>query len=556
MPKITGAQFLAESLEAYGVTHIFFVPTILSRTLVELERRTDIKRILTHGEKAAAYMADGYARASGRPGISFAQCIGAANLAAALRDPYMACSPMVVITGGAYHFSRHRHYYQQVEDFPLFQPVTKYSARVDKLKRLPDVVRQAFRAATTGTPGPAHIEIVGHMGELDEQAGELEVVKEPRFGRVPAVRPRPDPESVAEAARLLGQAKRPVIVAGGGVRSSGAGQELVELAERLSIPVATALNAKEVISGYHPLNVGVPGLYCRKSANRVVLGADLVFFAGSHTGSQVTFKWQVPPPGTPVIQLDINPEELGRHYPNKVSIQGDARETLRQLVEAADPSTASSRRSWVEWAQTTVREWREEFAPLLDSDVTPMRPERLCRELTELLPPDTLLVSDTGHAGMWTGGMLDLNKPGQGYIRAAGSLGWGLPAALGAKLALPDRPVMLFSGDGGFWYHIAELETAVRWNIGAVLLVNNNRSLNQEMDIYTDAYGGELRGRHGELWQFRDTNFVEVARSLGADGVRVEKPSELAGALEQAFSAKAPFVVDVVTEMTATAPLA
>ncbi|MAD81093.1 MAG: acetolactate synthase [Planctomycetaceae bacterium] len=556
MSRLSGAQFIADSLAANRVSHVFFVPAIMNQTLAELDLRTDIKRIMTHGEKAAVYMADGYARASGRPGVCFAQCIGAANLAAALRDPFLACSPMVAFTGGPYPATRHRHAYQQIEDFPLFKPLTKYSASVDQISRLPDVLRQAFRAATTGTPGPAHIELQGHMGELELEVDELPIIVQEQFSQVPALRPSADPQAVAEVVRRLREAERPVIVAGGGVRTSGAGPELVELAQRLAIPVATSMNAKDVIPGNHALNVGVPGLYCRKSANQVVLEADLVFFVGSHTGSQVTFKWQVPPPGTPVIQLDINPEELGRHYPNEVSLLADAKVALRQLIEATDPSTAARPGAWVARAETLAHEWREEFAPLMNSEAVPMRPERLCRELTQLMPADTLLVSETGHSGMWTGGMVDLNKPGQGYLRAAGSLGWGLPAALGAKLALPERPVLLFSGDGGFWYHLSELETAVRWNINAVLLINNNRALNQQIDGYTRAYGGQLRGKHAELWQFSDVSFAELARTMGADGFQVRKPGELSGALDKAFSSKKPCVVEVMTEMTALAPLA
>ena len=549
MSRLSGAQFIADSLAANRVSHVFFVPAIMNHTLAELDLRTDINRVMTHGEKAAVYMADGYARASGRPGVCFAQCIGAANLAAALRDPFLACSPLVAFTGGPYPATRHRHAYQQIEDFPLFKPLTKYSASVDQISRLPDVLRQAFRAATTGTPGPAHIELQGHMGELELEVDELPIIAQEQFSQVPALRPSADPQAVAEAARRLQEAERPVIVAGGGVRTSGAGAELVELTQRLAIPVATSMNAKDVIPGNHPLNVGVPGLYCRKSANQVVLEADLIFFVGSHTGSQVTFNWQVPPVGTPVIQLDINPEELGRHYPNEVSLLADAKVALWQLVEATDPSTspstAAKRDAWVARAGTLARRWREEFAPLMNSEAVPIRPERLCRELTQLMPADTLLVSETGHSGMWTGGMIDLNEPGQGYLRAAGSLGWGLPAALGAKLALPERPVLLFSGDGGFWYHLSELETAVRWNINAVLLINNNRALSQEIDIYTKAYGGQLRGKHAEL-----------ARTMGADGFQVRKPGELSGALDKAFSSKKPSVVEVMTEMTAVAPLA
>src|SRR5262249_10538020 len=183
-----------------------------------------------------------------------------------------------------------------------------------------------------------------------------------------------------------------------------------------------------------------------------------------------------------------------------------------------------------------------------ESDAVPIRPERLCRELSRHLPDDALVVSETGHAGMWTGAMLDLTRPGQGYIRAAGSLGWGLPAALGAKLAVPERPVLLCSGDGGFWYPLSELEPAVCGNTPAVLVVNNNRSLNMEIDVYKDAYGGQLERNHGDLWKFRDVSFAAVAEMMGARGIRVQKPGDIGGALGPAFAAQAPLVVGGVDD--------
>lgn len=556
MPKMTGAHFIAKSLESYGVTHVFFVPAIMSHTLAELDLSTGIKRIMTHGEKSAVYMADGYARASGRVGVSFAQCIGAANLAAGLRDAFLACTPLVVFTGGPYPQSRGRHFYQQINDFPLFAPLTKFSERVDHVSRLPDLMRQAFRSATTGTPGPVHLELNGHLGELEQEVSDLEVVPERRFGSVPPFRTAADLDSLTAAARLLEQAERPIMVVGGGARASGAGREVIALAERLSIPVATSLNAKDLVPAGHPLAVGVPGQYSRKSANQAVLEADLVFFVGSHTGSQVTFKWQIPRAGTRVVQLDIDPAELGRHYPNAVSLCGDVKMSLNQLLNMVSVATKEHRLAWLSRVQSLGRDWRSEFAEQLDSEAVPIHPARLCRELSDLLPTDALVVAETGHAGMWTGAMLDLKHPDQGYIRAAGSLGWGLPAALGAKLAVGPRPVLLFTGDGGFWYHLSELETAVRWNIPAVLLVNNNKSLNMEIDIYTDAYGGALKANHAELWKFADVSFASVAEQIGAKGITVRKPGEIGGALDEAFSCGKPCVIDVLTEIEALAPTA
>jgi acetolactate synthase-1/2/3 large subunit len=464
---------------------------------------------------------------------------------------------MIALTGGPYPVSRGKQVYQEVDDLPAFAPVTKFSASVDTVERLSDVFRQAFRAATTGTPGPTYVQFQGHWGaEIETCSMEIEPVVDERFSGLPPFRTDADTNSVKDVVQLLQSAERPLIVAGGGVRASRAHRELVELAELLSIPVATSLNAKEVIPGDHPLSVGVPGLYCRESANRAVIDADLVFFVGSRTGSQVTFEWKLPRQGTPVIQLDVNPQELGRHYPNQVSLLGDAKTTLSRLVRQVDPSTAGTRKSWIEQVQRYVREWRDEFSAHMLSDAIPIRPERICHELTRMLPDRALLVSDTGHSGMWTGGMVDLNRPGQQYIRAAGSLGWGLPASLGAKLALPDRPVLLFTGDGGFWYHLSELETAARWNIKAVFLVNNNSALNQEMEPNKAVYGGELHGEHGDLWKFRDVNFVQVAQAMGVQGIRVERPRDLPLALDQAFSADTPFVIDVVTDVDAVAPLA
>lgn len=197
--------------------------------------------------------------------------------------------------------------------------------------------------------------------------------------------------------------------------------------------------------------------------------------------------------------------------------------------------------------------WREEMGDLWSSDVEPVRPERLCKELTDHLPSNAILVSDTGHAGIWTGTMIDFSDPGQSFIRCSGSLGWGLPAALGAKCAAPDRPVLCFTGDGGIWYHIAELETAVRCDIPAVIVVNNNHSLNQEQGGVEKTYGGRTAGSD-ELWLFEDTDFAKVAESMGALGITVNKASEISGALDQAFSSGRPTVVDVKTHVEGISP--
>ncbi len=553
MAKITGSRLFAEVLHGYGVTHVFYVPTIMMRALAEMDE-LKINKIMTHGEKAAAYMADGYARASGKPGICMAQQIGASNLAAGLRDGFMACSPMIAITGGSVPGSRYRHAYQEIEDFNQFDAVTKFSAQVDDVKRLPDLMRQAFRAATSGTPGPAHLRLSGlHGGSIGDMETDLPALVESQFKRVPAFRPEPEPARITEALAVLAKAQRPIIVAGGGVVSSGAQAELVELAQKLQIPVATSLNAKAAILDSNPLSVGVVGVYSRDCANKAVAEADLVFFIGSHTGGQVTVSWKIPAPGTQVIQLDIDAEELGRNYPNAVSLIGDAKVTLRHMINAAG-KPSSGAKAWLGRVQHLVAAWRAVAEPLMKSDAMPMRPERVCREISEALPADGVVVSDTGHAGMWTGQMIEFSSPHQAFVRCAGSLGWGLPGAIGVKCALPDRAVVCFTGDGGAYYHLAELETAARYGINLVVVVNNNSSLNQEIPLVNAAYKGKADERSGEIWRFqKSVDFAKLGEALGCAGFRVDKPGQLKELLPRAFAMNRPVVIDVVTDENALA---
>jgi len=553
---MSGAECLADMLKGYGVTHVFHVPAVLRKTFAVMESRTDIKRLHVHGEKAAAYMADGYARACGRPGICMAQVIGALNLAAGLRDAALAHSPVIAMTGGREPKTKFRNVYQEIDDVPAFEPVTKFNATIDDVARFPDMVRQAFRVATSGKPGPVHLQFRGNEGQIDAEEAEMEPLCEPQFSRVPAFRPRPDDASVRAALAHLQEAARPVIVAGGGVRASGAAAELVALAEALQIPVATSLNGKDAISGNHLLSVGVVGTYSRESANRVVNAADLVCFVGTETGGMTTHFWAAPRIGTPAIQIDIDPEAIGRNYPVLAGLNGDAKVTLAAMLAAADRSSAGKRKAWVEEAQGMCRQWSAKYRSALASDAVPIRPERICAELSRHVPDDGIVVVDTGHAGMWMGGMYDLTSPRQSYMRSAGHLGWAFPAGLGAKCACPERPVITFTGDAGLWYHIAEIETAARWGINAVTVVNNNSSGNQSKRGFDRVYGGTQTEQARELWTFSRVSFARIAEEMGALGMRVEKPRDIAPALEQALKADRPVVIDVVTDIEALAPLA
>ena len=548
---ITGARFIAETLQGYGVTHVFYMDAILRKTMIELEE-LGIRRVITHSEKAAAYMADGYARVSHRPGVCMAQSVGAANLAAGLQDAYLGRSPVIALTGKKPPLFQHRNAYQEIDHRPLFVPVTKSSADVVTPAQLPLLLRQAFREATSHTPRPVHLDLLGHNGRMLETAeAAWPVIIEEAFTRYPPFRPEPDNAAIEQAAKAIAAAQRPVIVAGGGVRLSSAASEVVALAEQLSIPVATSVNGKGTIPDSHPLSIGVVGSYSVRCANQIVAEADLVIYIGSNTGDQVTHSWRVPPAGTPTVQIDIDPAEIGRSYAGAVGVVGDASMAMTKLSAALDSPSVNA--AWLERVQTLVSEWRDEIEPLRQSEAVPIRPERLCQEVSAALPSNGVLVADTGYSAIWTATMVYLNQPGQTYLRAAGSLGWAFPAALGVKCAVPDRPVICFTGDGGFWYHLSELETARRNQINTVTIINNNGGLAQGIpDIHT-IYRGRS-GRPEELYRFEPVNFARIAQEMGCWSRRVEQPADLGEAIQQALAAERPAVVEVITGLDYHAP--
>jgi acetolactate synthase-1/2/3 large subunit len=544
--RLKGARYIAESLKEHGLTHIFYMESILTRTLVEAEK-LGITRVLAHSEKAAAYMADGYARAARRPGVCMAQSVGAANLAAGLQDAYWAHSPVISFTGSKPALFQYRNAYQEMIHNPLFDHLTKYNVKVEVLEQLPFLLPQAFREATTGAPRPVHLDLQGLAGEFIEEAeGDIEVIQDPVHRRYPARRPIPEPEDIKQCARMLMASEKPVLVVGRGAIISEAASEVVELAERLSVPVATSSDGKAVMPDVHPLFLGPTGSYGRPCANIVVAEADLVFFIGTGTGDQVTRDWTSPDPATCIIQLDIDPSEVGRNYPGAIGLVGDAKRTLRGILDCVG-SVKSRRGTWAQRAKREVQAWRRSVEANRISDTIPIRPERLCQEITRVLPKDGVLVTDTGYSAIWSGTMIDLVHPDQEYFRAAGSLGWSLPAALGVKCAMPSRPVICFCGDGAFWYHLSELETASRLQKNLVVVVNNNGVMAQCAPFVHQAYGEQV-GRREDLYRYGETDFAQLAASVGCLGFRVERPDQIAEAIQSAMRQGRPAVVDVRTD--------
>jgi acetolactate synthase-1/2/3 large subunit len=547
----TGSDWLARAIASTGSTHVFFMDAVLRRTLIALEG-LGIERVLAHSEKAAAYMADGHARVAGRPVFCFAQSVGAANLAAGLQDAFLGRSPVVALTGRKPTALQHRNAYQEIAHLPLFQPVTKFNVEVDTAADLPRLLRQAIRAAASGTPRPVHLDLFGVQAEVVEGGTTNE---SPEIGTEPMAmpphRPTPPDDEIERAAVALRGAKRVAIVAGEGALLSGAGAEVLALAEALGAPVATSLGARALLPTRHRLAIGVPGFYSAPPANRIVHRADLVLYVGCDTSDQVTDTWRIPSPGTPIVQIDIDPEELGRSYPTTFGLMGDPRATLAKLIAAVGRPLRDP--EYAEWAGGVVAEWRTAMQPAMASGQTPIRPERLCAELSAVLGEDAILVADTGFSGIWTGTCIEFNGTGQSYLRAAGSLGWSYPASLGARLAAPNRKVVCFCGDGAFYYHLPELETARRRGIATVTVINNNSGFGQGWPTLLGMQG-TTPGHPEQILRFGPTDFAAIARGFGVQGLRVERPEAIAPALSQAMAMDEPVVVDVVTDIMARAP--
>jgi acetolactate synthase-1/2/3 large subunit len=497
-------------------------------------------------------MADGYARVAGRPGVCMAQSVGAANLAAGLQDAWLGRSPVIAFSGRKEPAFQHRNAYQEIPHAPLFAAVTKFSSPVESTSDLPRLLRHAWRAALAETSRPTHLDVNGVQGEVIElgQTHESTTLETEARG-MPVHRPVADARDLERAAAILTGARRVAIVAGDGAAVSKAGPEVLALAEALAAPVATTLGARGLIPTLHRLSAGVAGSYSAPPTNRIVHSADLVLFIGCDTGDQVTLNWQIPPLTTPIVQIDADPLDIGRSYPHTTGLVGDPKATVARLGHIVGRPTRDH--GFAEEAARIVAEWRASMAPLVEKNTAPITVERLCAEVTRALPADGVLVADTGYSGIWTGTMIELNGAGQTYLRAAGSLGWAFPASLGAQCAAGDRTVICFTGDGGFYYHLAELESARRCHIPVVILVNNNSGFGQNL-TGVHRIAGDRSDRGEELIRFGPTDFTAVARSFGVRGIRVEQPGEIAAALQQAIAANGPVVVDVVTALEPRAP--
>jgi acetolactate synthase I/II/III large subunit len=546
------AAAIARTLKAYDTQYFFQVTGGDQDLWIALEE-AGIQMIPCRSEKGATYMADGYARITGKPGFVYGQYgPGVSNVAAGLADPYWSMSPVISLTTSMRTTSKDRFEYQELDQLPLHTSLTRWNKTVARPERAAEMVRGAIRAATGAIPGPAHLEIPSDMlrGQIDDVA----IYKESPFGHIPSLRTAPPPEAVTALLDALLSAQRPALIAGNGVLLSEAWDEVLALAEMLSLPVATSMGGKGSIREDHDLALGVIGRYSRKVANDVMRECDLALVVGCRLGGHVSNTWQVPPPSTRLLHIDVDTNALGATYREEISVQADAKLALQALLkEAQSRSLAIGRTAWAKQASARVSAWKEEVQRLASrSPEEPIHPAAVMSALRAALAPTDIVVADTGYMGAWTGAVFPVIALGRHYIRAAGSLGWAFPASLGAALGAPGRHVACVTGDGGFGYHLSELETALRCHIPILVVVMNNRTLAFE-------YHEQKYNHHNHVIpyvnDFTDVDYSMVARAFGVYAHRVSDPRELPERMREALQTDKPTVLDVIVDKEIHAPV-
>jgi acetolactate synthase-1/2/3 large subunit len=546
------AEGIAETLKAYG-TEYFFLVTGGDQDLWIALADAGIRMVLCRSEHAAVYIADGYARASGRPGFVYGQYgPGVVNVAAGLPEPFWAMSPVISLTTSIRTTTRDRFEYQELDQLPIHAPLTRWNKAVPRPERAPEMVRAAIRAATGGTPGPVHLEIPADMLRLDVEP--VDVYADEAFGRVPSVRTAPPRGAVAGMVDLVLEAERPVLIAGNGVILSEAWDEVATVAELLSLPVATSMGGKGAISEDSDLALGVIGRYSRKTANDIVREADLALVVGCRLGGLVTDSSTVPSPSAMIVHIDADPGVLGATYREQLSVVADAKAALSAMVEELTArGIRRDRTAWARQAAKRIQEWwvrvRRESA---GKPGRPLHPAAVIEAIRATIAADDVLVADTGYMGAWTGAAFPVTAPGRNFLHANGSLGWAFPASLGAALAVPARRVVAVTGDGGIGYHLMEVETALRHGIPAIVVVLNNRCLAFEYHEQKYNWANRVIPEVNELL---DIDYAAVSRAMGARGVRVSDRDELGDALAEARRADQLTLLDVLIDPEVVGPV-
>ena len=550
MTKMNGAEAMVRMLQLNGVKHIFGLCGDTSLPFYDALARLDhgMDHILTRDERSAAYMADGYARVTGRPGVCEGPSGGGATyLLPGLVEANESAIPLLGITSDVSVGSRGKFPLTELDQQALYAPLTKWNTRIDRVDQIPHAVRSAFRAMTTGRPGAAHIALPYDLQKQEIEA--TEVWAQPGHDAYPASRFAPDARDVERAAQMLVAARAPVIVCGGGVVIANGMSELDALATLLNAPVCTSVSGSGSLPASHPLLAGVIGTNGGVAATRdVIAQADLVLFIGARAGSTTTEHWKMPARDVTILHLDIDPMTIATNYRTDVALVGDAKLGLAAIAAAVQeriahrPSDALDGRAVVAKARRAKREF---FSALAESAERPIKPERVVDVLNKLLPAGSIVVADPGTPCPYFSAYFDAPQAGRHFItnRAHGALGFAMSAGVGAWFGRPDATVVAVMGDGSFGFTCGELETIVRRGVPLKMIVFSNA-----------AYGwikASQKTGYGERYfsvDFNRTDHARVAEAFGVKAWRVADPADVHGAIKAALAHDGPALVDVISQ--------
>ena len=550
-------DLLAELLARYGVTHVFGQPGGQTAALYDglARREARISHALVRDERSAAYAADAFARLTGRPGVCDVT-VGPATtkLADGLVESYNASVPVVALVG---ELPRDWAPYramgvasQGFDQLAFLSAITKTALWVPSVVSLPQMVRTAFRLATTGRPGPVALIVPHDVLDADWQPDDADLEVDDRHRRAPAYRPVASTESIEQAAALLEKARRPLIVAGGGVHASRATTELAELAERLDAVVVTSFSGKGAVDETAPYAAGVLNPLGTTASLQLARRADVVLWCGCKVGQNTSHNWSLPRAHQATIHLDADPGELGRTFRPAVALNGDARATLAGLLAVL---RGRGRPEWRRVAREVIEESARQRSVEEGSGAVPVLPQRVMRELAVRLRPGDVVVSDASFSAGWVAAHLPARRAARDFLfaRGQGGLGYAVPAAIGAAAARPAGRIVTVSGDGGFSYALGELATHAQLRLRSVNVVLNNGSLSW-LAMWQQLFFDGLRQSVDLESQRLRPSYAAVAEALGCAGLRVEQPDELGDALDAALDADRPVVIDVRTDPAST----
>jgi acetolactate synthase-1/2/3 large subunit len=552
--QITGGEALVRMLKLHGVNVIFGLCGDTSLPFYDALYRTagDLTHVLTRDERHAAYMADAYARVTGRVGVCEGPSGGGATyIAPGVVEANESSIPILAITSDISVSGRGRYTLTELDQEAMFKPLTKFTKVIDNAVDLPRILRRAFKEMTTGRPGAAHI---GLPYDVQQQfVDEADIWAEPEYGRYPARRTGPAPEAVDAAAELIAKAKQPLFICGGGVVISGAEHELEILAKKIDAPIATTISGQGSIADDHLLSLGVVGSNGgTEPTRRVVDAADLIVFVGCRAGSVTTERWRHPAPGAAtIVHIDVDPGVIGTNYRPDAAIVGDAKLCLTALIAAVVKKEASGAQQLV---STARKEKYAAFSELAKSNEAPIRPERIVDELQKALPEDAVIVADPGTPCPYLSAYYEIRDIGRTFIsnRAHGALGFALPAVVGAYYGRSGSKCVAVMGDGSFGMSVGELETIKRLDIPVTMLVISN-------SVFGWIKAGQRSGYEERYFSvdFTRTDHAAVAEAYGIKTWTVRDPAELGPALKAAVESNKPTLVDVITQplQEASAPV-